>query len=341
MLFKFKLLYSLGILPKAINVDLPVKYGTEELPRYKDKLPVSFDKDADNVTDAGDFCQNSKGGEVSTGCNSPQTEAFLADPFVEPKPKVESYIVNTPDDLKANRLKTDVNVKTGIQFFEKGSNDLSVEALEIMRELVTQLREVSSTNSVSIFVYSNDEGDSDKDYILSSKRAYNLYRILLKNSVSRSGIITYGKKYTRTGSDTPLNYIEISVKDSAESIDTVYEIFSSSDLSFNGAGLEKSAEAGQLDDAAYESIAQFAVLSKTISSSVSLDVINFSYDKESAVDNKNAGDARAEIIADEFRKTGVGSLKITSFGMDYELSEDDIVSGSDSRKNRTYLIIHR
>lgn len=338
--YKYKLLYTLGTLPQALGVELPVEYGkAEELPRFLDKLPVNPDLDNDNVTDTADFCQNSKGEEVLSGCDKRSTDMFLSYPFSAPKPVIRTNVVNTVEELKEVKLTTNKAVITGFGFFEENSIELSERAVELMREIVTQLREVSSSNSVDVFVYSNDHDTENSNYVLSSARAYNLFRIFLKNDISRSSLVAYAKKHEEQ-EGRPANYIEIVVKDEAEEIDNVYEIFSNFELSFITEDNVEN-DIGTLSDEGLETLKQYAIMAKTAGTNIALDVINFSYDKKLAVDNKRVGDARADVVAEELRKLDLENVTITSFGIDHELSEDDITTNIDTAKNRTYLILHK
>lgn len=342
LLFKYKLLYAIGTLPQVIGVDIPVEYDTsDELPRYTDKLPVSFDIDGDNVTDAGDFCPNSKGGETISGCDRQTTEFFLSYPFVEPKPVIKTSIVNNTAELKENRLNVNTSVRSGFAFFEKGSAELSAPAVELMREIVLQLREASSSNTVEIFVYSDDNENAEDNYLLSSARAYNLFRIMLKNGISRSSLIAYAKNYDGQPGQDPSSYIDVTVKDSSESYDDVYEIFTSTDLSFINSGSASSETVGTLSAAGLESLKQFVLMTNTIGQNVAVDVINYSYDKSTATGNKKVGGLRAKAVAEELAGLGLSNARITSFGIDHELSEDDISHSAGAAKNRTYIIIHR
>ncbi|MGE4317744.1 MAG: TolC family protein [Deferribacterales bacterium] len=336
---KFKILYTLGVLPEALRIATPIKYGDTEQPEMLDKLPVSMDMDEDKINDATDFCQTSKGNEVASGCDAKTTDAFLTHPFQEPKAEMQSFTVSAPEELQNRKLEKNTIMTTGIQFFEKNSEELSQDAVLLSREIVTQLRKLSNNNTIEIKVYSADNGSEDVDYILSSKRAYNFYRILIKNNISQSAVISFGKSYPADKKDMPMNYITISVKDSAEVSDGVYDIFTNSDISFRGKGLEKTSETGSPDAAFMGTLSQYALMSKKSGDNVALDVVNFSYDKKSAVANKEASDKRAEIIAGKLKEIGMGNVKITSFGIDYELG-DDIVDSAMSLKNRTYLIMH-
>ncbi|MGD9807874.1 MAG: TolC family protein [Deferribacterales bacterium] len=340
LLFKYKLLYTLGTLPQALQVVTPVAYGSDDLPEMEDKLPVSFDMDEDKVEDAGDFCQNSKGGEIGSGCDEKTTETFLNSPFVEPKPALDSRVISSVSELATNKLKTNSRVTTGIEFFEKDSTELTMDAVEIMREMVKQLQEISSGNSIEIYVYSADNGDAAADYQLSSKRAYNLFRIMLINNVSRSALITYGKDYPKA-EKYPQNFVEIIVRDSSETYENVYEIYSGSDLSFvNEDGADKTANPGSLSATGRESLRQYAMMAKTVGSDVAVDVINFSYDKADPLNNKKVSEERSKIVSEEIAKMDIENIRITNFGIDYELL-DDISYGKDAPKNKTYLIIHK
>lgn len=339
--YKYKLLYTVGTLPDALGVKPVIENTSERKPQEMlDTLPVSEDADKDKVKDTKDFCQNSKGDTTATGCDEKSTKEHLQDVFEEPKPEVVTNVIHTSAELKAARMQKNTLEHFDMQFFANNSTEMTPAAIDMMRELVSQIKDISTSGSVEIYVYSSDMGNDKDNYILSSKRAYNMFRIMLKNNVNISSVIAYGKKYP-DGQNMPANYVDIYVKDPDSSSDSVYDIYSSSALSFRGADSAKSSDAGYLDNIGKESVKHFATLTKTEGSAVKVDVVNFSYDKKDPVSNKKISDERAAVVANELRGLGLDA-DTTSFGIDHELNEDDITTAdSKSPKNRTYIIVHQ
>jgi len=342
LLFKYKLLYTTGRLPEVMGVKLAIteKEG-DKLTVIKDTLPVSDDKDADKVNDAKDFCQNSEGNTEISGCDAKSTAGFLNDRFEEPKAIIKTSMIKSVEELKQNKMTKNTLTTIALTFFKNKENEFTPESVELMREIVTQLKEASADNSIDIFVYSKDNGTKNEDYVLSSKRAYNMFRVMLKNNIVMSSLTAYGKVYPSDAADMPENYIQIAVTDQNDVQEDVYELFSTSALSFRGAKAEKADDAGRLDEVALDTMKHFAAMARTQAANVKVDVINFSYDKKNVTANKSISDARAALAAKELEKMGMDNVVITSFGIDHELNEDDITADKNTPKNRTYIIMHK
>ncbi|MGE4266804.1 MAG: TolC family protein [Deferribacterales bacterium] len=342
LLFKYKLLYTVGKLPDVMGVKPAItEREGDKLTVIKDVLPVSDDKDADKVNDAKDFCQNSEGDTELSGCDAKSTAGFLSDRFEEPKAVIKSNIVTNVDQLKQNKMTKNTLTTVAVKFFNSKENEFTPEAIELMREIVTQLKDAANDNTINFYVYSKDSDVKNEDYVLSSKRAYNLFRVMLKNNIVMSSLTAYGKNYPANTADMPENYIQIAVTDHNDVQEDVYEVFSTSALSFKGAKAERSDDLGRLDEVALDTMRHFAAMARTQTANLKVDVINFSYDKRNTAANKSISDARAGAAAKELEKMGMDNVIVTSFGIDHELNEDDITADKNSPKNRTYLIMHK
>jgi adhesin transport system outer membrane protein len=343
LLFKYKLLYTIGRLPEVMGVKLAItETEGDKLTVLKDKLPVSDDKDNDKIADAKDFCQNSDDNSEMSGCDAKSTSDFLSDSFEAPKAIIKTNIIKTLDELKQNKMAKNTVTTVALKFFKDGDTEFTPEAIELMREIVTQIKEISTENTVDIFVYSKDNSNRNADYILSSKRAYNMFRVMLKNGVPMSVLTAYGKNYPAdSGENTATNYIEIAVTDQNSLQDGVYEVFTTSALSFRGSKSDLENDTGKLDEVALDSLRHFAAMARTQSSNLKVDVINFSFDKKNTAANKKISDSRAAATAKELEKMGMENVIVTSFGVDHELSEDDITADRNAPKNRTYIIMHK
>jgi hypothetical protein len=157
-----------------------------------------------------------------------------------------------------------------------------------------------------------------------------------------SGLTAYGKAYPAdAAANSATNYIELDLTYQNSLHDSTYEVFTTSALSFRGARSDAENDTGRLDEVALDSMRHFAAMARTQSSNLKVDVINFSFDKKNTAANKKISDSRAAATAKELEKMGMENVIITSFGVDHELSEDDITADKNAPKNRTYIIMHK
>ena len=312
LLFKYKLLYSMGILYEKLdyktpsNLDYKSKFETSNFKNYKDEsLPLDYDMDRDSVDDKKDICPNSLTLSVSnSGCNKKFMNDYLDVPLSS-RQKFMQKIVKNKKDLNLNRLKKGKSIIFNYVNFQNNSIILTQKSDDVMREFISQLKTFNRDTVVEISIHSNDFQNSDKNYQLSTKRAYVIKKILLINKIRGENIIVFGDS---TKSKQKIrNYMSVKLQDNNNYSKEKWDRIINKDIVFQKGTVSLSKIAKQ----------KLLQLSQKIdmNEDVKVDVIVYCKEFKDEVKNIAMSQKRAKIIKNILIKNGLNSSNIVEFGM--------------------------
>jgi len=316
LLFKYKLLGAMGVLYEKLNFEVPnnidyeTKYKKTEFKNYKDEsLPLNYDIDKDVVNDKADGCPNSldsvKVGKI--GCDEKFIETYIDIPL-NTGSQIARGVVKTKKELNLNKLKKGKILVFDYINFKDKSTLLTQESATIMREFITQLKSFNRNTTVEITIHSDDFKDEKKDYMLSTKRAYTIKKILLMNQIRGKNLVVFGsheieKKYATTYP----NYMSVKIKDSYNYSSDKFEKIVDGSIVFQKG---KSTLSNEVVAKLEQKIQTFMMRED-----VKVDVIVHCKEFADELKNIKMSQERAKFIKNIFIKKGLHTDSIIDFGM--------------------------
>lgn len=305
---QYRLLYSMGALVEDLQIEIPLAKelvaARKAYPASKDRLPLNNDFDNDGVTDKLDVSVNSfidqavnKFGETEN-----MTLAYLEEP-VKQSLSEELKAIKDKSELQLQGVKPDVPTEIGFVTFNKGSQELSAEAKTLMRELLPQLKRLSSDGLIKIIVTQGDTSSDADQYLLGLQRAYNIKKILVNHLFDPEGIIVESRA---AKGDEHQNAMVITVQTQAQNFCDFIEVINEPGLKFHGDSEKISTGAEILLKRVVDRFQKYP--------EARLDVIVFSNDSENATKNRLTALRRAANVKKALIEMGLDGSRISEIG---------------------------
>lgn len=322
---KFRVLYAQGTLLRDLNLITPqtknlLKKDEKLVVLSKDTLPLADDFDEDKVKNKQDLSVNNTPKTLvnALGVNVKMMKINKIDENITKKVKENIIIVKDKDDLIKNPLKADVMARFDFISFKPDSMELSESSKDTMRYLISQIKNYASEGMLYVVVGTHEFEDEDKNRQLALSRAYNFKRILQAHNIDKDSIQVFADTKTKE----PKSYLGLKIINSSNDYKKQYishffdkPLFAKKTISLTDDGKKR---IGALAKIIKQKNAPFT------------DIIIYSNDFKTPIQNRNLSLQREKVLKDEFAKDGVDKLFVFGWG---EFKEYNFLVGSSNMQN--------
>ncbi len=168
-----------------------VKDAVDQCPNVKGLPALNGcpDSDGDGITDSEDLCPTVKGLIEFKGC--PDTDGDGIPDNIDKCPKVPGVAINNGcPEIKAETIKVFERALKGIQF-ETGKDVIKTQSFSILNNVVSIMKD-NPSYKLQINGHTDNQGDDDKNQLLSEARAKSVMNYLINNGIEANRLSSAG-----------------------------------------------------------------------------------------------------------------------------------------------------